>query len=387
MDPGMVQRVKARGFRSVPDCILKNHGVKECFGVEGTLKPISIQPLPRDSFPQTKLLQEVLKQGQKPEVNSLDVLHMPRSLPQFLGSDSQKSLPEAREALTWQPGTCRDMGLLLIIFPARTFPKETGKAACGSAPSPSPRSSGGDNEPFTHSQLQVLLVTLPICCHGCSAQERLGELIHGPLAGSSRSLRMAAAPLSAGCASAPAAGAALPGPWEAPRRRCQAGTRGCFLTRWKFFLFKALTFPRSPFPSPFVPQARSGCPRGDPNPLWVPRWGFPWSHARLGSSGKGSKAQLNPGTAPWFFLAKPVLVTPAIKSSGLTAADGWLRAGNKRSCLCRAVRFHSCIAHLFVSLLSPRSPPAHPVLSFDKLFSPRMTQMTSASHPPDSLPW
>lgn len=35
MDPGMVQRVKARGFSSVLDSILRNHRAMECFGVEG----------------------------------------------------------------------------------------------------------------------------------------------------------------------------------------------------------------------------------------------------------------------------------------------------------------------------------------------------------------
>lgn len=77
------------------------------------------------------------------------------------------------------------MGLLLIIFPVWTFPKEMAKAACGSAPSPSPEPFAGDNEPFTRSQLQVLLVTLPICCHGCLAQKQLRGLIHGPLYGNS----------------------------------------------------------------------------------------------------------------------------------------------------------------------------------------------------------
>lgn len=122
---------------------------------------------------------------QKPKVNSLVVIGRLRVLPQFLGSDYRMSLPEAKEAPTWQAGTCRGMGLLLIIFPVWTFPKEMGKAACGSAPSPSLALFWGDNEPFTHSQLQVLLVTLPICCHGCLAQKQLGELIHSPLYGNS----------------------------------------------------------------------------------------------------------------------------------------------------------------------------------------------------------
>jgi len=122
---------------------------------------------------------------QKPKVKSLVVIHKMRILPQFLGSDYQISLPEAKEAPTWQAVTCRSMGLLLIIFPVWTFPKDMGKAACGSAPSPSPALFWGDNEPFTHSQLQVLLVTLPICCHGCLAQKQLGELIHGPSYGNS----------------------------------------------------------------------------------------------------------------------------------------------------------------------------------------------------------
>lgn len=79
---------------------------------------------------------------------------------------------------------------------------------------------------------------------------------------------------------------------------------------------------------------------------------------------------------------------PLIKLSGLTAADGWFSVGEQAACLCLAVSFHSCISHLFVSLFSPLlSPSAHPVLSFDKLFSTWMTQMTSASHPLDSLPW
>lgn len=49
MDPGMFQRAQARGFSSVPDSILRNHRVMECFGVEGTLKPFSFHPLPRDT--------------------------------------------------------------------------------------------------------------------------------------------------------------------------------------------------------------------------------------------------------------------------------------------------------------------------------------------------
>lgn len=121
-------------------------------------------------------------------MNSWAVIHRRRILPRFLGSDYRISSPEAKEAPTWQVGTCHGMGLLLIIFPVWTFPKEMGKAACGSAPSPSPALFWGDNEPFTHSQLQVLLVTLPICCHGCLAQKQLGELIHGPSSGHSLSL-------------------------------------------------------------------------------------------------------------------------------------------------------------------------------------------------------
>lgn len=78
----------------------------------------------------------------------------------------------------------------------------------------------------------------------------------------------------------------------------------CFLTRCKFFLFKALASPRSPFPSPFVPRARAGCggsPGGDPNALWVPRRGFPWSHARLGSPGKAAKPNSSRGLPLFFF--------------------------------------------------------------------------------------
>lgn len=219
-------------------------------------------------------------------------------------------------------------------------------------PPPLPRrSSAGDNEPFTHSQLQVLLVTLPICCHGCLAQERLGELIHGPLAGSSRSLRIAAAPLSAGSAQRPPE---QERPCPALGQRLAGDARqalgACFLTRCKFFLFKALTFPRSPFPSPFVPQARRQPPRG-PKRAWGSTPGFSLEPRQAGDFGKGSEAQLKPGTAPlfyfFFFLAKPVLVTPAIKLSGLTAADGSLRAGEQAELSLRSCQ----VSQLYISPL------------------------------------
>lgn len=189
LDPGMFKRVKAPGF----------------------------------SHPG-----EVVDQSPEAKGESLIVIGRPRVSPQFLGSDYQLSLPEAKEASTWQAGTCHGMGLLLIIFPVWTFPKEMGKGACGSAPSPSPALFGRDNEPFTHSQLQVLLVTLPICCHGCLVQQQLGELIHDPLYRSSESLWIV---LSAHCMArfthrpgGRSRELALPVPGEVLSRRCQPGT-------------------------------------------------------------------------------------------------------------------------------------------------------------------
>lgn len=198
-------------------------------------------------------------------------------------------------------------------------------------PPPLPRrSSGGDNEPFTHSQLQVLLVTLPICCHGCLAQEQLGELIHGPLSGNCRSPWIVAAPLSAHvCLSGRRSGLAQP----LGSRRCQAGTRCLFSDSLGILPFQGSDLSSLSVSFSFCPLVLPGCggsPGGDPNALWVPRRAFPWSHARLGSSGRAAKPNSTRDLPP-FFLAKTVLVTPAIKLSGLTDAVGSPRPGNKRA--------------------------------------------------------
>lgn len=77
----------------------------------------------------------------------------------------------------------------------------------------------------------------------------------------------------------------------------------CFLTRCKFFLFKALTFPCSPFPSPFVPPGSRRLrwqPRGDQTRSGFHAGVFPGATPGSGAQER-QRSPTQPQECPFFF--------------------------------------------------------------------------------------
>lgn len=190
-------------------------------------------------------------------------------------------------------------GPLVHYFPSVDFPKGNGKSSVRCCPLPFPQlSSEGDNDPFTHSQLQVLLVTLPICCHGCLAQKQLGELIHCSLAGEQfEPLHCGRPHCGAGFTHRPVSGTTelaspVPRGKHLPEDASQALSACFFLPRCNFFLFHGSdlfpTPPVSSSSSSFVRRAPSVC-SGRTKPTQMPAKGsstlgvFPGAGPGLGA--------------------------------------------------------------------------------------------------------